>query len=109
MDDIDLGPGVRELRRLRSHQSAQAAANCSSTAKTSSSCVLGVTLGITWATTPSGPITNVARSAPQYVRPYKVGSGAPPALRHYWFVGDSAHRASCIVSTTTVSAFVSYS
>ncbi len=47
-----------------------AAANCSKTAKTSSSCVLGVTLGITWATVPSAPMTNVARSAPKYLRPY---------------------------------------
>lgn len=46
-----------------------AAANCSKTAKTSSSCVLGSDL-ITCATTPSGPITNVACRAPQYLRPY---------------------------------------
>ena len=30
----------------------------------------GVTLGMTCATTPSGPMTNVARRAPQYLRPY---------------------------------------
>lgn len=37
---------------------------------TSSSCSAGLTLRRTSAIRPSGPITNVVRSAPMYVRPY---------------------------------------
>jgi hypothetical protein len=59
-----------------------AAANCSKTAKTSSSCVLGVTLGITCATMPSGPMMKVARSAPRYLRPYIDFSAHTPYASH---------------------------
>ena len=57
-------------RSRRRTERRYAAASCSSTASTSSSCVFGVTLGITCATTPSGPMTKVARRAPKYFLPY---------------------------------------
>ncbi len=85
---------------------AYAAANCSKTAKTSSSCVLGVTFGMTCATTPSGPMMKVARRAPKYFRPYidiPQGRGRQP------LIGEQARRASCIVRTVTVSRLSSYS
>lgn len=43
------------IPRRAGHERSYAAANCSSTAKTSSSCVLGVTLGMKWARMPSSP------------------------------------------------------
>ena len=45
---------------------------------TSSSCVLGDTFGMTCRTTPSASMMNVARSAPQYVRPYIDFSAQTP-------------------------------
>ena len=42
----------------------------SSTASTSSSCVFGDAFGMTCLMQPSASITNVARCAPMYVRPY---------------------------------------
>src|SRR3712207_7706945 len=54
---------------FRSYQQAtahdQAAARSASAPRTSSSCVFGEALGITWRTTPSSSMRNVARRAPQ--------------------------------------------
>jgi hypothetical protein len=76
---------AKSRRRLRVahhgrtlHERRYAAANCSKTAKTSSSCVLGVTLGMTCATIPSGPMMKVARRAPKYLRPYMLFSAHTP-------------------------------
>src|ERR1044072_2410869 len=66
------------VRHRRSIVDAQAAASCSKTVSTSSSCVLGVTLGMTCATMAYGPMMNVARRAPKYLRPYMLFSAHVP-------------------------------
>src|SRR4051794_38354744 len=58
--------------------SAYAVASSPSAASTSSSCVLGDAFGITWRTTPSSSMRNVARRLPQYVRPYIDFSAQTP-------------------------------
>src|SRR5690349_2307652 len=45
-------------------------AHPASARSTRSSCSTGFTFRNTWSILPSGPITNVERSKPQYVRPY---------------------------------------
>ena len=64
------GTGGRRRRRHRASPSGNRAPRSRSASSTRSSCFLGETFGNAFTTFPFGPMMNVVRWTPQYLRPY---------------------------------------